>query len=102
MDIYKIAALLGVVLAVVAAFVAVPYSGAALAILGAVVGWGVAAEVQVRVIVSAIALHLVANVFDTIPTVGPTLTSIISAIGSVVAGAAVLIILRNTYNRMMP
>jgi len=46
MDIYKIAALLGVVLAVVAAFVAVPYSGAALAILGAVVGWGVAAEVQ--------------------------------------------------------
>jgi hypothetical protein len=102
MDIYKIAALLGVVLAVVAAFVAVPYSGAALAILGAVVGWGVASDVQVRVIASAIALHLVANAFDTIPTVGPTLTSIIGAIGSMVAGAAVLIILRNTYNRMMP
>ena len=95
MDIYKIAALLGVVLAVVAAFVAVPYSGA-------VVGWGVASDVQVRVIASAIALHLVANAFDTIPTVGPTLTSIIGAIGSMVAGAAVLIILRNTYNRMMP
>ena len=53
-------------------------------------------------IASAIALHLVANAFDTIPTVGPTLTSIIGAIGSMVAGAAVLIILRNTYNRMMP
>jgi hypothetical protein len=99
-NIYKIAGLIGVVLAVVAAFVTVPYAGAALAVLGVIVGWGMATEDSVRVIVSAVALATLSGTFGGIPVAGPSLTAIIANIGAMVAGAAVLMILRNVYNRV--
>jgi len=59
--IYKIVGLLGVLLAIVAAFVNVPYAEPLLAVAGVVVGLSVAGEHHVRVIVSALALHTVAS-----------------------------------------
>ena len=100
MNIYKIAGLIGVVLAVVAAFVAIPYAGAALAVLGVIVGWAIGTEDSVRVIVSAIALATLSGTFGGIPAAGPSLTAIIANIGAMVAGAALLIILRNIYGRV--
>jgi hypothetical protein len=99
-NIYKIAGLIGVVLAVVAAFVAIPYAGGALAVLGVIVGWAIATEDSVRVIVSAIALAALSGTFGGIPVAGPSLTAIIANIGAMVAGAALLIILRNVYGRI--
>lgn len=102
MNIYKIVGLLGVLLAIVAAFVNVPYSEPILAVAGVVVGISVAAEHHVRVIVSALALHMVANVFNGIPGAGPSITTILANFGVLAAGAALLIIVRNMYERMKP
>lgn len=102
MNIYKIIGLLGVLLAIVAAFVSVPYAEPALAVAGLVVGIRVAGEHHVRVIVSALALHLIAGAFNGIPGAGPAITSILGNFGVLAAGAALLIIVRNMYERLKP
>jgi len=99
-NIYKIVGIVAVLLAVVAAFVNIPYAAVILAILGVVVAFNVPADAQVRIIVSALALRALAGTFDGIPAAGPSLTSIIGNVGSVLAGIALLIIFRNIYNRM--
>jgi hypothetical protein len=102
MTIYKIAGWLFVALCVVAAFVTdIPYTGLALAVLGAIVAWNIAADHYVRVIVSAIALPMLAKTFDAIPMAGPYITSILTNLGMVVAGAAIMVILKKTYARVM-
>ena len=100
MTVFKIVGLIGIALAIIAAFVTVPQAAALLALCGAVVGWATTADNHVRVIASAIALHLLAGTFDAVPTVGPYVTTIIANLGAVLAGAAILIILRNIYNRI--
>ncbi len=102
MNIYKIVGLIGVLLAVVAAFVTVPYAAPLIAIAGAVVGVSVVGEHHVRVIVSALALHVLANSFDGIPAVGAYITALLGNFGVLAAGAALLIIVRNMYERMKP
>jgi hypothetical protein len=99
-NVYKILGLIALLLAIVAAFVSVPYAGVVLAVLGLAIGLNVAADAHVRILVSAVALRALAGTFDGIPAIGPTLTSIIGNIGSVVAGMALLIIFRNIYNRI--
>jgi hypothetical protein len=101
-NVYKIIGLLGVLLAIVAAFVTVPYAEPALAIAGLVVGISVAGEHHVRVIVSALALHVVASAFNGIPAIGPWITAILGNFGVLAAGAALLIIVRNMYVRLKP
>ena len=102
MIVYKIVGLLGVLLAIVAVFVNVPYSGPLIAVAGLVVGISVAGEHHVRVIVSALALHAVANTFNGIPGAGPSITAILGNFGTLAAGAALLIIVRNMYGRFKP
>ena len=48
-----------------------------------------------RVIVSAIAMPMVASLFNGLPSIGNYLTAILTNIGYVIGGAALLIILRN-------
>ena len=102
MNVTKIVGLLGVLLAIVAAFVTVPYAAPILAIAGVVVGFSVAGEHHVRVIVSAMALLALASTFNGIPGVGPMLTAILGNFGVLAAGAALLIIVRNMYERLKP
>lgn len=102
MNVYKIIGLLGVLLAIVAAFVNIPYAQPLIAIAGLVVGISVAAEHHVRVIVSALALAALAGTFNGLPTVGAWLTAILGNFGTLAAGAALLIIVRNMYQRMKP
>ncbi len=99
-NIYKIAGLIGLLLALVAAFWHVPYAIPVLAILGIVIGFNVAGEHHVRVMVSALVLNTLPAVFSEIPTVGPVVTAILANIGALVAGIAILIILRNIYDRL--
>ena len=102
MNVYKIVGLLGVLLAIVAAFVNVPYAEPIMAVAGAVLGISVAGEHHVRVIVSALALHALASAFNGIPGAGPSITTILGNFGTLAAGAALLIIVRNMYLRLKP
>ncbi|MGH8202723.1 MAG: hypothetical protein ACREVO_20535 [Steroidobacteraceae bacterium] len=100
MNIYKIIGIIGLLIAIVAAFVNIPYAIELLAIAGVIVAINIAAEDNVRVIVSAIAMPIVAGLFNGLPAIGPHLTSILSNIGYLIGGAALLIILRNVARRV--
>jgi hypothetical protein len=102
MNVYKIVGLLGVLLAVVAAFANIPYALPLIAIAGVVVGISVAGEHHVRVIVSALALAALAGTFNGIPAAGPVITAVLGNFGVLAAGAALCIIVRNMYERLKP
>ena len=101
MNLHKIAGILGLVVAVVGAFIAIPYAALILLLLGLVVGFGVTAEHNVRVIVSAIALSMFAGAFLAVPAVGTYLRDIVAAAGQLAAGAALYVILNNIYHRFL-
>ena len=100
MNIYKIVGIIGLLIAIVAAFVNIPYAMELMAIAGVIVALNIAAEDSVRVIVSAIAIPVVAGLFNGLPAVGPHVTAILTGVGYVIGGAALLIILRNVVNRV--
>ncbi len=100
MNIYKIIGIIGLLIAIAAAFVKIPYAMVLMAIAGVIVAINIGAEDYVRVIVSAIALPLVAGLFNELPAVGTHITSILTNVGYVIGGAALLIILRNVVNRV--
>ena len=100
MNIYKIIGIIGLLIAIAAAFVKIPYAMVLMAVAGVIVALNIATEDSVRVIVSAIAIPVVAGLFNALPAVGTYVTAIITNIGYVIGGAALLIILRNVINRM--
>jgi hypothetical protein len=99
MSVPKICYLVAMLLAVVGAFVPIPYAAALLAVLGAVASFSVLPEHHVRVLASALVLHASANAYDAVPALGPHLTAILGNAGVAVAGAAVAIIVRNMIDR---
>ncbi len=101
MNLTKILTIVTFALAVVAAFVANEYLGLAVVVLGAYLGWGVEAEIQVRVIVSALALHAFSGIFEALPAVGHYLSLILASVAMALAGVAVGIILHNIVRRLM-
>ena len=102
MSIIKIVGIVSVLLAIVGAFVAIPYLAAILVVLGLIGGASIAAEDHVRVIVTALALNSLAGVLTNIPEIGHYLTSIVANLGLMVAGGAITIILCNIYRRFKP
>ena len=100
MNTYKIVGIIGLLIAIAAAFVKIPYAMELLAIAGIIVALDIGAEDNVRVIVSAIAIPIVAGLFNGLPTAGSYVTSILTNIGYILGGAALLIILRNIFNRL--
>lgn len=100
MNIYKIVGIIGLLIAIAAAFVKIPYAVVLMAIAGIIVALDIGAEDNVRVIVSAIAMPVVAGLFNELPAVGIHVTSILGNIGYVIGGAALLIILRNVVKRV--
>jgi len=101
-SIERIIGLIGLLIAIVAAFVAIPYVALVLLVLGLIVGYSIAREHHVRVIVSALALTAFAHNFDAVPAIGSYLASIIANFGLLTAGAAIMAILRNIYARFIP
>jgi hypothetical protein len=102
MKLEKILGLIAVILAIVGAFVAIPYLAAALVIIGLIVGLSIDGADHVRVIVSALALTALAGALGGIPAIGSHLAGIVSNLGVTAAGAAIMIILRNIYARFKP
>jgi len=99
---FKIVGWLGLAIAVIGAFVEIPYAGLLLVVLGLVAGYAMAAEDHVRVLVSALVLASLSGVLMNIPEIGQYLTSIFSAAGTFAAGAALMIISRNIWKRYKP
>jgi hypothetical protein len=99
---FKIVGWLGLAIAVIGAFVEIPYAGLLLVLLGLVGGYAMAAEDHVRVLVSALVLAGLSGVLTNIPEIGSYLTSIYSAAGTFAAGAALMIITRNVWRRYKP
>ena len=97
----RIGGALGLVVAIVAAFVTIPFGSLILLVLGLVAGWGYSADAHVRVIVSALALPVMATAFDAVPALGGYLAAIVGNIGAVAVGAALCIILMNIYRRFI-
>ena len=102
MNPFKIIGWAGIAIAVIGAFVDIPYAELLLVVLGLAAGIPVATEDSTRVIVTALALAGLSGVFMHIPEVGVYLTKIFDAGGTFVAGAAMTIISRNVWNRFKP
>ena len=98
----KIVGLIGLAIAIVAAFVAIPYIELVLLVIGLIVGWFIAREDTVRVIVTALALTAFARYFGVVPSIGGFLASVLGSFGLLTAGAAIMLILRNMHARFWP
>jgi hypothetical protein len=99
---FKIVGWLGIAIAVIGAFVEIPYAGLLLVLLGLIGGYAMATEDHVRVLVSALVLAALSGVLTNIPEIGSYLTSIYSAAGTFAAGAGLMIITRNVWRRYKP
>jgi hypothetical protein len=102
MNPFKVIGWAAIALAVISAFVEIPYVMLILLLLGLAGGIDVATEDSVRVIVTALALASLSSVFDNIPEIGHYIARIFSAGGIFVAGAAMTLITRNVWNRFKP
>ena len=102
MKFMNIVGLVAVGLAIVGAFVTIPSLGAALVILGLIAGFVIDGPDHVRVIVSALALTALAGVLNAIPSLGAYLASIVTNLGVILSGAAIMVIVRNIYARVKP
>lgn len=101
MSAVNIIRIVALVLAVVGAFVSVPYAAAALVILGLVAGFvGVDEERRLMVLAMAIALALVSNGLEPIPAIGSHLTAILNNLSGVFDGLAIAVILTAIYERV--
>lgn len=102
MNPFKLVGWAGIAVAVIGAFVEIPYAALLLLVLGIVVGVSIATEDSVRVIVTALALGAFSDVLMHIPAAGEHLTKIFAAAATFVSGAALLMISRNVWNRFKP
>jgi len=99
---FKLIGWAALAISIVGAFIEIPYAALILVLLGLVAGVAMATEDSVRVIVTALALAGLSGVFMNIPEVGMYLTKIFSAAGTFAAGAALMMITRNVWNRYKP
>jgi len=102
MNIEKIVGIIGVLIAIVGAFVTIPYMAVALLVAGLIVGIYVIGDHHVRVMVTALVLTGLSGTFTAVPAVGTYFAAILANIGVLVVGVSVTIILRNIYARLKP
>ena len=102
MGVDKIVKLVGVLVAVVAAFVAIPYSGLLVALLGIAGAWFIAEEDRSRFLIGAVALSVAHAGLDGIPTVGPMITTALGGLNGLFLAAAATVIVLGTVDRLKP
>jgi len=98
----KIVGLIGIAVAVLSAFVSIPHVFTILVIAGLIVGFRIAKEDHVRLILTALALFLFAPNFGTAPYIGKYLQPMFISGAYMAMGAATMAILRNLYDRFWP
>jgi hypothetical protein len=98
----KIVGLIGIAVALLSAFVAIPHVFLILVITGLIVGFWVPSADHVRLILTAFALLAFAANFVSAPYVGTYIATILTSGGNMAMGAALMAILRNLYERFRP
>ncbi len=93
---------IAIAIAVVSAFVAIPYGVLAMVVLGAVLGFmGVTADDRILYLVVAVALGSVASGLGAIPAVGEYITAILTNVSTIVNAGAAVVIVVITKERLM-
>ena len=101
MDIIKIIRIVAVAIAIIAAFVAIPYIALIMVVLGLAMGlMGVPEERRLIFMVLAVTLASVTGALGPIPVIGEYLTAILSNMSSIVNAAAVAVILMIIKDRL--
>ena len=89
----KIILIVGLVLALVAAFVNVPYVAFALIVLGLALGFlGIGDSDRLLFLVMAIALATVVGSLELVPEIGGLLTTIFTNVSALISAAAIVVI----------
>ncbi len=102
MGVDKIIKLVGVIVAIVAAFVAIPYSAVIVALLGIAGAWFIADDDRMRFLVAAIALNLAQGGLDAIPVVGPIVTTALGGVNGLFLAAAATVVVLGIVDRLKP
>lgn len=97
---YAIARGLAVLLAIVAAFVTIPYAVPILLVLGALSAIANTPEQNTRIFVITIVLLLGAKALTDLPGVGTYLSAIFSNLGTALVGASMVAIALGAYSRI--
>ncbi len=93
MNAKKIVLIVGLVLALVAGFVNVPYAAFALIVLGLMLGFlGIGDSDRLLFLVMTVALATVAGSLGVVPEIGKLLTVIVSNVSAMISAAAVVVI----------
>ena len=100
MSVARIVRIVGLVVAVVAAFVTIPYIALALAVLGLIAGYFVDKEERILFLVLVVALTTVVGALGGIPTIGHYLTGILTNVSALLTAAAVTVIGVSIYERL--
>ncbi len=102
MGVDKIIKLVGVLVAIVGAFVVIPFGGAAVAVLGIAGAWFIAEDDRSRFLIAAVALGVSHDALNAIPAVGPYIGTALGGLsGLFLAGAAAVVVL-GTVERLKP
>lgn len=102
MGVDKIIKLVGVLVAVVGAFVTIPLGGAAVAVLGIAGAWFIADEDRSRFLIAAVALNFAHAGLDAIPVVGPYIGTALGGLNGLFLAAAATVIVLGTIDRLKP
>lgn len=98
----KIIRWIAIAIAVVVAFVDIPYAVLAMVVLGAALGFmGVSKDERVLYLVVAIALTQVAGALGAIPAAGEYITAILTNLSTIVSAGAAAVILTMAKERLM-
>ncbi|NND44011.1 MAG: hypothetical protein HKN58_01715 [Xanthomonadales bacterium] len=98
----KILRIIALLVAIIGAFVAIPYQLLILVLLGAALGFmGVGKDERVLYLVAAVALAQVAGVFGVIPAVGLYIAEIMTNFSTVLNAGAAAVILTIIKERVM-
>jgi len=98
----KIIWIVGVLAAIVLAFVNTGYDAVIIAVLGLIGGFFVEKDHRLGLIVAAIFLAAGNNAWNSINMVGPYLTDIWASYSGLLAAASLMAIARTTYDRLKP
>lgn len=102
MGVDKIVKLVGVIFAVVAAFVSIPYSAAIVALLGIAGAWYIAEDDRNRFLVAAIALSVAHGGLGGIPAIGGYISTALGGINGLFLAAAATVIVLGVVDRLKP
>ncbi len=97
----KIVRILATAVAVIAAFVTIPYAALIMAILGLGVGYFVETERRTLYLVTVIALSVAAGGLGAIPAAGDYITAIMGNVSSILNAGALVVIGTGIYEKVM-